>query len=335
MEIFDKFTRPMRDLRLSVIDACNFRCLYCMPPDRDYDFFQKNEMLSVEEAIRLSEIFVELGVRRIRLTGGEPLLRKDLDQIIAGIAKTPNLEDLALTTNASLLADKAQMLKDTGIKRLTISLDALDPNLFKQMSGGRSSVDQVIKGIDAALDCGFSNTKLNCVIEKGLNESQIIPLTEFARERQLKLRFIEFMDVGNCNQWNLEKVVPSAEVKKIISAKWPLTELEPKFYGEVAKAYQFEDGQGEIGFISSVTQAFCKDCTRARISSDGKLYTCLFCARGTDLLSPMRQDQDDSEIAKLIKNVWEKRTNRYSEERMDALKHPRQHDIVEMFKMGG
>lgn len=325
----------MRDLRLSVIDACNFRCLYCMPPEREYDFFKKDEKLSVDEAIRLSEIFVKLGVRRIRLTGGEPLLRQDLDQIIAGIAKIPKLEDLSLTTNASLLADKAQMLKDSGIKRLTISLDALDPKLFKTMSGNRSSVEQVIQGIDAALDCGFQNTKLNCVIEKGLNESQIIPLTEFARERKLKLRFIEFMDVGNCNQWNLEKVIPSDEVKSIIADKWPLTELEANFYGEVATSHQFEDGKGEVGFISSVTKAFCKDCTRARISSDGKLYTCLFCARGTDLLSLMRQDHTDQEIANTIKDVWEKRTNRYSEERMDALQSPRQHDIVEMFKMGG
>lgn len=306
-----------------------------MPPDRDYEFFKKDEKLSVNEAIHLSKIFVQLGVRRIRLTGGEPLLRSDLDQIITGIAQIPLLEDIALTTNASLLADKAQMLKDAGVKRLTISLDALDPKLFQKMSGERSSVTQVIKGIDAALDCGFENTKLNCVIEKGLNENQIIPLTQFARDRKLKIRFIEFMDVGNCNQWNLEKVVPSSELKDTIAQKWPLKELEAKFYGEVAKSYEFVDGKGEVGFISSVTQAFCKDCTRARISSDGKLYTCLFCARGTDLLKPIRQGFGDEKLVDIIKTVWEKRTNRYSEERMDALKSPRQHDIVEMFKMGG
>ena len=335
MEIFDQFTRPMRDLRISVIDACNFRCLYCMPPDRDYDFFSKEEKISAEEAIRLSRIFVELGVRRIRITGGEPLLRNDLEQIIAGIAKIPKIEDLSITTNASLLANKAAMLKRAGIKRVTISLDAIEDEKFREMSGGKNALPQVIQGIDAALEQDFAKIKINAVIEKGKNEDQILPLVEFARSRNIELRFIEFMDVGNCNQWNMDKVIPSDDIKKLIHSQYPLADLDPLFFGETSNNFEYLDGKGKVGFISSVSKAFCSDCTRARLSSDGKLYTCLFCAKGTDLLELMRQGQGDKEIKATIIDIWERRTNRYSEERSEALKSPRQHDIVEMFKIGG
>ena len=335
MDTFDKFTRPLRDLRISVIDACNFRCLYCMPPDQKYDFFKNDEKLSAEEFVRLSEIFIKLGVQRIRLTGGEPLLRPDLNKIITGLSQLKGLEDLSLTSNGSLLAEKAQSIKDAGVRRITVSLDSLNEETFLSVSGGRGKLDDVLKGIDAALEAGLTPLKINCVIEKGLNEDQIIPLTRYAREKGLILRFIEFMDVGNKNEWNMAKVVPSADIQKIIAKEFDIKPADPNFYGEVAGRYLFSDGSGEIGFISSVTQAFCSSCTRARISSDGKFYTCLFSGRGYDFKAMLRNGSSDTEIASKIKDIWEGRTNRYSEERQEALKHPRTHDIVEMFKIGG
>jgi GTP 3',8-cyclase len=335
MDTFDKFTRPMRDLRLSVIDACNFRCLYCMPPDQKYDFFKSDEKLSSDEFIRLSNIFLKLGVQRIRLTGGEPLLRPDLNDIISGINQLDGLEDLSLTSNGSLLANKAQNLKDSGIRRITVSLDSLDSESFTKVSGGRGQLKDALAGIDAALEAGLTPLKINCVIEKGMNEDQILPLTRYARDKGLILRFIEFMDVGNKNEWNMEKVVPSADIQKIIASEFDIKPADPNFYGEVAGRYLFADGQGEVGFISSVTQAFCSSCTRARISSDGKLYTCLFSGRGFDLKEYLRNGSSDQVIADKIRTIWEGRTNLYSEERQEALKNPRTHDIVEMFKIGG
>ncbi|WDE96255.1 GTP 3',8-cyclase MoaA [Lentisphaera profundi] len=335
MEVFDKFTRPMRDLRISVIDVCNFRCLYCMPPDQDYEFFKNDEKLSPDEFVRLANIFVKLGVQRIRITGGEPLLHPKLNQIISEINEIENLVDLSITTNASLLTEKAPLLKEAGIRRITVSLDSLDPEKFKLMNGGRGNLDDVLSGIDTAIKLGFKELKINTVIEKGINEYQILPLTRYAREKGLILRFIEFMDVGNKNEWNMKKVLPSAEVRKIISSEFELKARESNFYGEVAGRYEFADKKGEVGFISSVTEAFCSSCTRARISSDGKLYTCLFSGRGFDLKTLLRDGSSDQSIAEKICGVWENRSNRYSEERQEALKNPRTHDIVEMFKIGG
>lgn len=332
--ILDKLERPLRDLRLSLTDNCNFRCLYCMPPEKRYNFFKEDEKLSREEINRLVQIFVKLGVQRVRLTGGEPLLRKDIGGIVSDLDKL-DLHDIPLTTNAMLLEERAQELKDAGVKRITVSLDSLDEERFKEMSGGRGDLKRVIAGIDKAIAVGLTPVKINCVLKRGQNEDDVLPLVEFARERGATLRFIEFMDVGNQNKWNLETVIPSKELHDKINAVYPLEVCEEDFYGEVAERYRFLDGKGEIGLISSVTQPFCGSCTRARLSSDGKLYNCLFCYRGLDLKSPLRNGAPDEELIFLIKNFWENRHNRYSEERGDSKSTDSRNDIVEMFQIGG
>ena len=338
----DRLQRPLADLRISVIDRCNFRCPYCMPEEnypRDHAFLGAGSRLSAAEITRLAAIFCGLGVRKLRLTGGEPLLRKDLPAIIAALKTLPTAPDLALTTNGSLLPRLAQPLAAAGLDRITVSLDALDPDLFAAMSGGRGAVGPVLAGIDAAVAAGLAPVKINCVIQRGVNEHQILPLTEYFRARNERspvyaLRFIEYMDVGTCNRWQRSAVVPSFEVLARVHAVHALEAIEPAYRGEVAVRYRFADGRGELGFISSVSQPFCGDCTRARLSADGRLYTCLFASQGQDLRSLLRAGADDAQLRAAILGIWRARVDRYSEARVEDAAHvsgPR----VEMYRIGG
>ncbi|MBN6149256.1 GTP 3',8-cyclase MoaA [Xanthomonas sp. AmX2] len=328
----DRLGRPLRDLRLSVIEACNFRCGYCMPADKvpdDYGFDAASR-LSFEQIETLVRGFVRNGVSKLRLTGGEPLLRRDLPELVRRLARIPGLDDLAMTTNGSLLARHAQALRLAGLRRVTVSLDAIDPATFARMSGGRGEVAQVLAGIDAAVAAGLGPVKLNCVVQRGVNDDQVLPLLAHFRGSGHVLRFIEYMDVGTCNAWRRDSVVPSAELRDRIAAQWPLRSLDPHYTGEVASRYAFADG-GEIGFVSSVSTPFCGDCHRARVSADGRLYTCLFAAAGTDL-KPALADGEDA-LAARVEQVWRRRGDRYSEVRGDAQATRGKH--VEMFLIGG
>ena len=328
----DRLGRPLHDLRLSVIEACNFRCPYCMPADRvpDDDGFDAASRLSFNDIETLVRGFVRLGVTKLRLTGGEPLLRKRLPELVARLARIPGIDDLALTTNGSLLARHAQALRDAGLQRLTISLDALDPIIFRQLSGGRGRVDDVLAGIAAAQVAGFVGIKLNCVVQRGVNDGEALRLLERFRGTGHIVRFIEYMDVGTCNGWDASRVLPSAELRDRIHARWPMRPLEPSYRGEVASRHEFADGAGEIGFVSSVSAPFCGDCHRARVSAEGKLYTCLFAGDGSDLRPALQR----GELALLerVAGLWSGRGDRYSELRGRAGSN-RKH--VEMFLVGG
>ncbi len=329
----DRRGRPLRDLRLSVIEACNFRCGYCMPADQvpdDYGLDSAARM-SFDEIETLVRGFVRLGVNKLRLTGGEPLLRKRLPDLIARLSRIEGLDDLALTTNGSLLAAQAQALHRAGLRRLTVSLDALDADLFRSMSGGRGEVAAVLTGIDAATKAGFASLKINCVIQQGINEDQVLPLVEYFRGSGHVLRFIEYMDVGTCNGWQRAQVVPSALLRDRISTVWPLQPLDPNYRGEVATRYRFEDGRGEIGFVSSVSETFCGDCHRARVSADGRLYTCLFASEGTDLRATLADGEDA--LVETMGRLWSRREDRYSELRGERESARGRH--VEMFLIGG
>ncbi len=333
----DTLARPLHDLRISVIDRCNFRCPYCMPEDQyahDHVFLAKDERLRFEEIERLARAFVANGVRKLRLTGGEPLLRRDLPELVRMLAQIPQVEDLALTTNGVLLPRLAAPLRAAGLQRLTISLDTLDAATFRHLSGGRGEVDDVLAGITAAEDAGFTRLKLNCVVMRGVNDTQVLDLIARFRGSGHIVRFIEYMDVGTINGWRGELVVPSAELHARINARWTLTPLQPGYRGEVAKRYGFADGAGEIGFISSVSQPFCGDCTRARLSADGKLYTCLFAQTGYDLRGPLRAGASDVEIEQLIAARWSQRDDRYSERRAE-LRALGGNEKVEMYTIGG
>lgn len=328
----DRRGRPLRDLRLSVIEACNFRCPYCMPADRvpdDYGFDAASR-LSFDEIETLVRGFVSLGVSKLRLTGGEPLLRKRLPELVTRLARIEGLDDIALTTNGSLLASQARALREAGLGRITVSLDAIDPERFRQMSGGRGDVADVLAGIEAAQAAGFGSLKLNCVVERGINEDQVLPLLEHFRSSGHVVRFIEYMDVGTCNGWVRERVVPSTELRDRIAARWPIRPLEAQYRGEVASRYAFEDGQGEVGFVSSVSEPFCGDCHRARVSADGRLYTCLFAADGHDLQPALAQGE--AALRDRVASVWSARADRYSEVR-GAATASRRH--VEMYLIGG
>lgn len=328
--------RRLRDLRISVVDRCNFRCPYCMPEDqypRDHEFLSKAERLRFEEIERLVRIFADLGVHKLRLTGGEPLLRRDLPELVRRLAAVPGIDDLALTTNGSLLAPLASPLRAAGLRRITLSLDTIVPETFRRMSGGRGEVAAVLDAIAAAERAGFAPLKLNVVVMRGTNDGEVLDLLERFRGSGHIVRFIEYMDVGTCNDWRHDLVVPSAQLRARIAARWPLTELEPNYGGEVARRYAFTDGGGEIGFISSVTEPFCGDCSRARLSADGRLYTCLFAGSGHDLRGPLRAGASDAEMAGLIRAVWNARDDRYSEIRGEAASAPREH--VEMYAIGG
>ena len=328
--------RTLTDLRISVVDRCNFRCPYCLPEDqypRDHAFLSKAERLRFEEIERLARIFVGLGVRKLRLTGGEPLLRRDLPELVRQLAAIPGEVDIAMTTNGSLLAEKVDALRAAGLDRITLSLDTLDPKTYAVMSGGRGDVGDVLKAVDAAERAGFAPLKINTVVMRGVNDGQVLDLVERFRGTGHIVRFIEYMDVGTCNDWQRELVVPSAELRERIGARWPLVPLEANYGGEVAQRYAFADGGGEIGFISSVTEPFCGDCSRARLSADGRLYTCLFATSGHDLRGPMRAGASDEELAGLVRAVWSARDDRYSEARSELRTAERRR--VEMYEIGG
>jgi len=333
----DRRGRALRDLRISVIDRCNFRCPYCMPEDQyahDHAFLSKAERLRFEEIERIARQFVALGVRKLRLTGGEPLLRRDLPTLVRLLAAIPGVEDLALTTNGVLLPRQAEALREAGVQRLTVSLDTLDPDTFRTFSGGKGEVGEVLDGIAAAERAGFSGIKLNCVVLRGANDGQVLDLIARFRGTGHIVRFIEYMDVGTENGWRAEQVVPSAELLQRIGARWELQPLAPNYAGEVAERYAFADGAGEIGFISSVSQPFCGDCSRARLSADGRLYTCLFASSGFDLRGPLRDGASDEDLRALIAAHWRGRGDQYSEQRA-AARAAGAAQRVQMYTIGG
>ncbi|BCU81748.1 cyclic pyranopterin monophosphate synthase [Polycladomyces abyssicola] len=335
-EIKDALGRPLRDLRISVTDRCNFRCRYCMPEEvfgPDYQFLSRKALLRFEEITRLVRIFVKLGVEKIRITGGEPLLRKGLPDLIRMLSSVKGIRDIALTTNGSLLAKHARALKEAGLQRVNVSLDALDDEIFAKINGGRSAVRPVLEGIEAASQAGLK-VKVNMVVQKGVNDGQIIPMARHFRGTGHILRFIEFMDVGNSNGWNLDQVVSKREIIERIHKEMPLEPVEPNYYGEVASRYRYRGTDEEVGVISSVTESFCSTCTRARLSADGRLYTCLFASEGYDLRGPLRSGESDDELEARIRDVWNHRRDRYSDER---LKNTRVRDRkkVEMSYIGG
>jgi len=334
----DTLGRPVRDLRISVMDRCNFRCPYCMPREHyheSYRFAKSSERLSFEEIVRLTRLFVHLGVRKLRLTGGEPLLRANLAELIGDLTSIPGIEDVALTTNGVLLARHAAELKAAGLHRITVSLDSLDPAVFAQMSGGFGGIEDVLDGIEHARRADLTPIKVNAVVQRGVNDHTILPLIERFRGTGIIVRFIEYMDVGNRNHWQPELVVPSRELVARIGERFPLEPLERNYRGEVAERYRFRDGAGEVGFISSVTQPFCGDCSRARLSSDGALYTCLFATRGTSLRDPLRAGASEEELTELIRRTWLSRADRYSELRASARRLSGQEPKVEMYYIGG
>ncbi len=334
----DTFHRPLRDLRISVIDRCNFRCTYCMPDKEDsqhYSFLKPKEWLTFEEIVRLTKIFVAGGVTKVRLTGGEPLLRPNLVELVGKLRKISGIKDLALTTNGSLLTQHARDLKGAGLDRVTVSVDTLDARLFHKMNGNKGDLKKVLEGIKLCEELDFASIKINVVLQKGVNDRNVLDLVEHFKGRRPVLRFIEYMDVGNCNHWDLRYVVPTQQIVDQISARFPLRPLAAREFGEVATRYEFADGSGEIGFISSVTKPFCGTCTRGRISADGKLYTCLFASAGMDLRAPLRAGANDAELSALIKDVWQKRTDRYSELRSKIRTTGLPMHKVEMFQIGG
>ena len=328
----------MRDLRVSVTDRCNFRCPYCMPAEifgEKYAFLPRSEILTFEEITRLARLFAGLGVTKIRVTGGEPLLRRELETLITQLSRIEGVTDLTLTTNGYLLPEKARTLKEAGLKRITVSLDALDDGVFKQMNGRGYTVDRVLGAIREAETAGFYPIKINAVVQRGVNDHTLVDLARHFHGTGHVVRFIEYMDVGNRNGWELDQVVPAAEILQRIHAEMPLEPVEPNYRGEVARRYRYCDGGGEIGIIASVTQPFCGDCTRARLSTDGKLYTCLFASRGADLRAPLRDGASDAELRELIRQVWGHREDRYSEIR--TLETPEANPLprVEMYQIGG
>jgi GTP 3',8-cyclase len=331
--------RALRDLRISVTDRCNFRCPYCMPGEvfgRDYRFLPRDEILSYEEIRRLAGVFVGLGVHKLRITGGEPTVRRGLPDLVAMLAelRDPDGEpvDLAMTTNGSALRQLAQPLADAGLRRVTVSLDSLDDDVFRRMNGVDFPVARVLDGIDAAVEAGLGPVKINVVLKRGENDAGVLQLARWAREAGHVLRFIEYMDVGTTNGWRLDEVVPAAEVVETIGREWPLEAVDAGYRGEVAERWRYLDGGGEIGLIASVTQPFCGDCTRARLSAEGKLYTCLFSAFGHDLRAPLREGATDDELTERIGDIWAVRDDRYSERRAAATERlPK----IEMFALGG
>jgi cyclic pyranopterin phosphate synthase len=334
--LLDRLNRPLRDLRISVTDKCNFRCPYCMPIEvfgEDYQFSPKADMLSFEEIARLTRLFVKAGAEKIRLTGGEPLLRKDLPELVRELAEIPGVRDLTLTTNGWFLAQLAGKLKQAGLHRVTVSLDSLDDAVAGRLNGRGYGVARVLEAIDAAREARLTPIKVNTVVKRGENDHQLLDLVVRFKGTGISLRFIEYMDVGNRNGWRLEHVVPSAEIFQLIHKEFPLEPVGPGYRGEVAERYRFQDGGGEVGFISSISQPFCGDCTRARLSTDGKLFTCLFAGTGTDLRGPMRGGASDDELFALITGTWSERMDRYSEARTEHT--PNAQRKVEMYAIGG
>ncbi|MGH2583149.1 MAG: GTP 3',8-cyclase MoaA [Anaerolineales bacterium] len=331
----DTLNRPLHDLRISVTDRCNFRCTYCMPKGvfgRDYRFMPQDQLLTFEEITRLTRVFVDLGVRKVRLTGGEPMMRRELETLVSMLAAIPEVEDLAVTTNGSFPVNRIQSLKDAGLKRMTVSLDALDDKTFMSMNDVEFPVASVLEWIEASAEAGLGPVKVNMVVKRDVNEHAILPMARHFREKGQILRLIEYMDVGHSNGWRLDDVVTARQIRDTIHAEMPIEPLEPNYRGEVAERYRYKDGSGELGIIASVSQPFCGECSRARISADGKLFTCLFAITGTDLRGLLRDRASDEELHTAIGNVWKKRIDRYSELRSAATKDlPK----VEMSYIGG
>jgi cyclic pyranopterin phosphate synthase len=336
MAALDKFDRPLRDIRISVTDRCNLRCVYCMPKEvfgREFKFLDRGEILTFEELERLGRILVGLGVEKIRITGGEPLLRRDLAVLIGKLAAIDGLADITLTTNGSLLKkETAVRLREAGLNRITISLDSLDDEVFRRMNDVDFPVDVVLGAVDAALEAGLEPVKIDTVVRRGLNDDHLVELAGRFRGTGVTVRFIEYMDVGTTNGWRIDDVVPAAEVLRQISAKWPIEPVEPAYFGEVADRWRYVDGAGEIGFITSVSQPFCGSCTRLRLSAEGKLYTCLFGATGFDVRAPLRAGVPDETLHQIIASIWSRREDRYSEVRSAATEPM---ERVEMSRIGG
>lgn len=331
----DKLNRPFRDLRISVTDRCNFRCPYCMPAEifgERYQFLHRSDLLTFEEIARLTQILIRLGVVKVRLTGGEPLVRQELEVLVAQLDGLDGIEDIAMTTNGFLLPQKAQLLKDAGLHRVTISLDSLDPEVFRRMNGERAELERVLAGIESAEAAALTPIKINTVVQRSVNDHTLLDLARFCKERGFILRFIEYMDVGTLNGWELDQVVPAEEIARMIHAEMPLEPIERNYRGEVAMRYRYRDGGGEIGLIASVTKPFCGACTRMRLSPEGSLYTCLFASQGTNLRDPMRAGASDDDIEQIVRDIWSSRRDRYSEIR-SSLTQPR--EKVEMFHIGG
>ena len=331
----DRLGRRPRDLRISVTDRCNFRCAYCMPAEifgRDYAFLPRSQILRYEEIVRLAGIFVRLGVEKLRITGGEPTVRRDLPDLVRQLAAIQGVRDLTLTTNGSALRTLAAPLADAGLNRITVSLDSLDDVVFRAMSGADMPVARVLDGIVAAREAGLAPLKINMVVRRGSNEASIVPMARWAREAGHILRYIEYMDVGTTNGWRMDEVVTRAEIIALVDAEFPLEALPPNYPGEVATRFRYRDGAGEVGVIASVTAPFCGSCTRARLSAEGELFTCLFAARGTDLRAPLRGGADDGELEARIRAVWGARDDRYSDLRRDGTANLLR---VEMFVIGG
>ncbi len=333
--MLDSLSRPLHDLRISITDRCNFRCVYCMPREvfgRDFAFMDRAELLTFEEIERIARLFVAAGVEKIRLTGGEPLLRRDVEKLIAMLAGIDGLRDLALTTNGVLLTrEKAKALAEAGLKRITISLDAIDDATFRRVTDASFGAADVLRAIDNAAAAGLAPVKIDAVLKRGLNEREILPLAKQFRGTGHIVRFIEFMDVGSSNRWRMDEVVPGSEVLETISREWPLEPIAPAYAGEVAERWRYADGAGEIGVITSVTRPFCGACTRARLSADGELFTCLFASSGRDLRALVRSGADDDAIRNVITSVWRTRDDRYSELRADLPSSRK----VEMWHIGG
>jgi cyclic pyranopterin phosphate synthase len=328
----------MRDLRISVIDRCNFRCTYCMPADEvgaDFQWMENRQRLSFDEILRLVRQFARLGVEKIRLTGGEPLLRTHLPELVAGLRAIPGINEVAMTTNGILLARFADELKAAGLDRVTISLDALDETIFRRMNGGFESAAKVLDGIEAARRAGLENIKINTVVRRDLNVEQAVPILAYFRGTQTTVRFIEYMDVGNVNHWEREQVVPSAELIELICSHWEIEPVAKRYPGEVADRYRYVDGAGEIGFVSSISQPFCRPCNRSRLSADGQLFTCLFATEGTDLRTLVREGADDERIHERIRSVWAGRSDRYSQLRWGGRRKNETEHKIEMFYIGG
>jgi cyclic pyranopterin phosphate synthase len=333
----DALKRSVKDLRISVTDRCNFRCTYCMPLD-EYEWIDKREILTFEEISRLAQLFVRMGVEKIRLTGGEPLVRHDLELLVAKLSALDGVKDLCLTTNGALLADRIQALKQAGLSRINVSIDTLDAEKFKRMTK-RGDLAKVLDGIFAAKDAGLAPIKLNAVVERGVNDDDILPLVEFCRAHGFAMRFIEYMDVGNSNNWTSAKLVPKKEIIDKIAARFPLREIGRDQGSAPSVDYEFVDGKGDIGVIASVTEPFCSSCTRARLTADGKIVTCLFAHVGHDVKAELRSGRSDGELADFIANIWRGRTDRYSAERLEALNSasydPKGHKKIEMISLGG
>lgn len=335
--VYDYLSRPLKDLRISVTDRCNFRCSYCMPAeifDDNFPFLKREELLSYEEIIRITKLAAQMGVEKIRLTGGEPLLRKDIHVLVEQIRKINGIKDIALTTNGVYLPKYAEKLKKAGLDRVNISLDAIEDDVFRVMNGRGVPVKPVLKGIEAAQNAGFK-VKINAVVKKGVNDSQVVPMAEYFKGSGVIVRFIEFMDVGTTNGWEDKHVVSKKEIINTISDEFPLEAIDANYYGEVASRYRYKDGSGEVGVISSVSDSFCGTCTRARLSADGKLYTCLFSPRGHDLRSLIRSTENDSVVYQSLVDIWNNRRDRYSDERRADGSHPDAKKKIEMSYIGG